>query len=283
MDQIVWQDFPPLRNPVVLSAFEGWGDAGEAASGSIAFLLGEIEESQTLARIDPDEFYDFQARRPVVEITDGGTRSIRWPRIEILGAWMPSHHHDLIAIMAEEPNLKWKAFSELLIDAFRELGANSLVTVGAFLGQVAHTVPVPLIGVSNDKPRLDRHGLMYSGYQGPTGMTGVLNHAGDQAGMDVISIWAAVPHYLANHPNPAATHALVTKIAEVLDLDLSISQLQATALAFMDKVSEAVEASSELGDYVKDLESSSHINFEHDAANELVEEIEEFLQGGPDN
>ena len=274
MSSLQWLDRPVLRDPVALIAFEGWGDAGDSASmAAVRFL--ESADSQLIASFDPDEHYDFQVRRPMVLLNEGGTRRIDWPENElhvVRGA-----ERDLVVMLGEEPNYKWKAFTNELVDALLTLGVKRAVTLGAFIGQVAHTMPVPLVGSATRPDALSLHGLLPSGYQGPTGILGVLNHALGSAGIDVISVWAAVPHYLSNQDYPPAVEALTIKASELLDMSIDIGDLATRSRLFRDTVDQALEDNSELQEYVEQLE--------HDAAEDdgdggelLVEEIEDFLK-----
>ena len=273
MSSLKWLDRPVLNDPLGLVAFEGWGDAGDSASLAVERFL-EVFESELIASFDPDEHYDFQVRRPMVVLNEGGTRRIDWPENDIHVIRAPDH--DLVVLLGEEPNYKWKAFTTELVDALQTLGVTRVVTLGAFIGQVPHTLPVPLIGSSNEPENLSRHGLLPSGYQGPTGILGVLNNALGNAGIECISVWAAVPHYLSNQDYPPAVEALAVKASELLGMSLDMGDLTNRSRQFRDTVDEALEANAELQQYVEQLESEAAD--EDDPAERLVEEIEDFLK-----
>ena len=274
MSSLQWLDRPVLRDPLALIAFEGWGDAGDSASLAAERFL-DTYDSELIATIDPDEHYDFQVRRPMVVLDEGGTRRIDWPENEIHVVRLTER--DLVVLLGEEPNYKWKAFTREVVEALSTLGVTSAVTLGAFIGQVAHTLPVPLIGTATVPDKLALHGLLPSGYQGPTGILGVLNQALGNAGIDVISVWAAVPHYLSNQDYPPAVEALAIKASELLGMSLDIGDLTSRARQFRDTVDEALEENTELQQYVEQLESeAAEEDDEH--AERLVEEIEDFLK-----
>ncbi len=273
MSSLEWLSKPVLNDPIALIAFEGWGDAGDSASLAAGRFL-EANDSEVIASFDPDEHYDFQVRRPMVYLNDGGTRYINWPRNELHVIRRPEV--DLVVLLGEEPNYKWKAFTNELVEALRTLGVTRAVTLGAFIGQVAHTMPVPLIGSSTRPDALALHGLLPSGYQGPTGIVGVLNHALGNAGIDVISVWAAVPHYLSNQDYPPAVEALTIKASELIGLPVDIGDLTTRSRQFRDTVDEALEANSELQRYVEQLEKEAQDD--DDQMVRLVEEIEDFLR-----
>lgn len=274
MSSLQWLDRPVLRDPVALIAFEGWGDAGDSASMAAERFL-ECFDSDLIAAFDPDEHYDFQVRRPMVSLNDGGTRRIEWPESQLHVIHGPER--DLVLMLGEEPNYKWKAFTNELVEAMVALGVQRAVTLGAFIGQVAHTLPVPLVGSATRPDALTLHGLLPSGYQGPTGILGVLNHALGNAGIDVISVWAAVPHYLSNQDYPPAVEALTVKASELLEMSVDIGDLATKSRLFRDTVDQAIEDNSELQEYVEQLEHDASEDDE-DRGEILVEEIEDFLK-----
>ncbi len=272
MSSLQWLDRPVLKDPVAMLAFEGWGDAGESASQAGAEFLSR-HDAELIAVIDSDEHFDFQVRRPIVELNASGIRSISWPRNEI--HFVRAVERDLIVILGEEPHYRWKVFTASLVDALTSLQVSRAVTMGAFIGQVAHTVPVPLVGSATRPDTLAIHGLLVSGYEGPTGIIGVLNQALGNAGIDVISVWAAVPHYLSSQEYPPATEALAVKAAELVGVSLDISELTAATRQFLSTVDSAIEGNVELEEYVERLAQEA----EDDRAGELVEEIEKYLWG----
>lgn len=273
MVSLEWLQRPVLRDPVALIAFEGWGDAGESASqAALAFVEGLGGE--VVATLDPDSHFDFQVRRPIVSLDSAGIRDINWPRNEIHAVRGPER--DLVVVIGEEPHYQWKRFTRELVEALKALGVSRAVTMGAFIGQVAHTLPVPLVGSATRPDALTLHGLLPSGYEGPTGIVGVLNHALGGAGMDVISVWAAVPHYLSNQEYPPATEALAMKASELVGISLEVSELTRASRDFLSTVNEAIEGNEELQEYVGRLEIEA--DEEIVRGTELVEEIEDFLR-----
>jgi len=278
MSSIQWLDRPVLDDPLALIAFEGWGDAGDSASLAAERFLNSAD-NDLIASFDPDEHFDFQVRRPMVFVDESGTRQIDWPENKI--HVVRNRERDLVVVLGEEPNYKWKAFTGDLVEALLALGVSRVVTLGAFIGQVPHTLPVPLVGSSTKPDSLAGHGLLPSGYQGPTGILGVLNQALGNAGIEVISVWAAVPHYLSNQDYPPAVEALTIKASELLGMTVDIGDLTSKSRQFRDTVDEALEANSELLEYVEQLESE--VAEEDEEVDEvegerLVEEIEDFLK-----
>lgn len=273
MASLQWLDRPVLRDPVALMAFEGWGDAGESASQAVTSFI-EHSDAEIIAVIDPDDHFDFQVRRPMVQLDSEGVRSITWPRNEI--HVVRGDERDVVIVLGEEPHYRWKVFTSDLVDALTSLGVSRTITIGAFIGQVAHTLPVPIVGSSTRPDTLALHGLLPSGYEGPTGILGVLNHALGNGGIDVISIWAAVPHYLSNQEYPPATEALAVKAAELAGITLDMGDLALETRQFLSTVEEALEGNDELQKYVERLEEEADVDIEHNE--HLMEEIEDFLR-----
>lgn len=272
MGSLQWLHRPVLDQPVALIAFEGWGDAGESASQAVAEFLERLD-AELCAIIDPEDHFDFQVRRPYVELDPAGIRSISWPRNEIHTA--RGAERDLVIMIGEEPHYRWKTFTNDVIEVMGALGVKRAVTMGAFIGQVAHTMPVPLVGSANRPDELAVHGLLPSGYEGPTGIVGVLNHALGNAGIDVISVWAAVPHYLSNQAYPPATEALVLKASELCGVSIEIGELTTSTRQFLSTVDAAIEGNDELEAYVERLEREAV----DEGSERLMEEIEKYLRG----
>jgi proteasome assembly chaperone (PAC2) family protein len=274
VSSIQWLDRPVLTDPVALIAFAGWGDAGESASQAAERFL-DTYDAELVATFDPDEHFDFQVRRPLVFVDETGARQIEWPENEI--HVVRGLERDLVLVIGEEPNYRWKAFTRDIIDALQTLGVRKTVTLGAFIGQVPHTLPVPLVGSATRPDSLAIHGLVPSGYQGPTGILGVLNNALGAADIEVTSVWAAVPHYLSNQDYPPAVEALAMKASELLGVTVDIGDLASKARQFRATVDEAIEGNDELRQYVEQLENEV-ADEDEDEAESLVNEIEDFLK-----
>jgi proteasome assembly chaperone (PAC2) family protein len=278
MPHLEWVRHPELRSPVAVLAFAGWGDAGDASTDAARHLIASLE-GDAFARIDPDEFYEFQTRRPEVEMTEAGVRTIHWPRNEFHALHHPDG--DLVVVLGEEPHLRWRAFGSAVTEVLHSLGIKRALLLGAFLGQVPHTVPVPLVGSSPNPMLLADNGVSTSHYEGPTGIVGSLTHQLAEAGIATMSVWAAVPHYLSNQPYPPAVYTLVRKAMAILGLSLETSELAAVAAEYTINVDAVISGNEELSEYVKKLEAAideDDDEIHQDPAADLVEEIERFLR-----
>src|SRR4051794_2240509 len=226
MQPLIWDRRPDgLRAPALVCAFTGWNDAGDAASAALSFVGAQFGATR-FARIDPEEFFDFQAQRPKVEITESKTREIVWPDVEIFEARVPRAHRDLVLLQGPEPGMKWKTFCGLIVDLAEALGTQMVVSLGALLADVPHTRPVPVNGLASDDALVERLDLRPTNYEGPTGIVGVLQSMCSDHGIPTASLWASVPHYVAAAPNPKAALALVRKLEGLLGIAVDGGELE---------------------------------------------------------
>lgn len=278
MDHVRRLSRPDLRSPRAVMAWEGWNDACDAASGAAAFVLGAHDDPEPFAVIEPEDFYDFQVRRPIVQIDDGGTRRLSWPITAATG--VDAGRRDLVVVTGDEPNLRWKTYTRTLAGLLADADVDLVVTLGAFIGQVAHTMPVPLVGVATDPALLDGHGLAASRYEGPTGIVGVMLEACREVGIPAVSVWAAVPHYLAANPNPKAMLGLLRTARNLLDVDLDLAELEHVAADFETRVDEAMADNEDFVGYVRRLEQEGgDVVIDPARTARLISEIEDFLRG----
>ena len=270
----------PLTSPVAIAGFEGWNDAGEAASGVINHLA-IAWQATPIGAIDPEEYYDFQVNRPVVEIEDGRTQRLIWPttRISLARAEPSGLPRDVLLIHGIEPNMRWQAFSGELVDGLAGLGVELVIVLGALLAEAAHTRPVPVSVGASDPALVDGSGLSRVDYKGPTGIVGVLQHACSAAGIESVSLWAQVPHYVAQPPSPKATLALLRCVEDVLDLPLPLADLQEEARAWERGVDELAQSDAEVAEYVRTLEEAKDATELPEASGDAIaREFERYLR-----
>jgi proteasome assembly chaperone (PAC2) family protein len=254
VDHIRLDHRPEMRDPVLLAAFRGWNDGGEAATGALAYMR-ERWEARPFASLDPEEFYDFQVTRPTVRLVDGVTRRIEWPEARFSHARVTGR--DIVLFLGTEPNVRWRTFTEAMVEMARDLEVGTAVTLGAFLADVPHTLPPPVTGSAGDERRAAELGLSTSRYEGPTGIVGVLHDAFAGAGLPSASLWAAVPHYLPGGPNPKAARALVEKASAYLGVPIDTDTLERAGDSWASEVSSQVEENPELAAYVQRLEEAA--------------------------
>src|SRR5947209_3553000 len=244
---------PELRAPVLVAAFRGWNDGGQGASLAAGYLA-KAWEAERFAEIDAEDFYDFQATRPMVTLEDGETRKLEWPDNGFFHARVPGSSRDAVILIGTEPNLRWRTFGDLVLGLAQELGVDRIVTFGSLLADVPHTRPSPVTAAATDPQMVEELGLEPSRYEGPTGIVGVLLDAARKAAIPSLSLWAAVPHYVSLAPSPRAALSLVRRFGELLQVDVDGTELEQAADEYSEQVSEAVSSDADTASYVEELE-----------------------------
>lgn len=272
---------PQLRSPIMLVAFEGWNDAGDAATGAIEHLL-EVWDAEEIAAYEPEDYYDFQVNRPVAELTEVRgvpTRDIIWPTTRVSVARLPHQNRDVVLVRGIEPSMRWKSFCSELLSLAHDLEVTELVTLGALLADSPHTRPIPISGTASGTVSTKRFGLEPSTYEGPTGIVGVLQDACLRADIPAASLWAAVPHYVSQPPCPKATLALINRLEDLLDLTIELGDLPEEAKAWELGVDELAREDSEVGDYVRNLELAKDASDLPEASGEAIaRDFERYLR-----
>lgn len=255
MDVIRRHHAPQLRRPIAIIAFGGWNDACDVASTAADFMLDAHESTDLFAELEPDQFYDFQQQRPTIDIRDGVTKSLKWPRVTFHAVHRPDDRRDLVIVSGQEPNFQWKTFARSLVEELAEVGVEEALMMGAFVGAVGHREPVTLSGVGTDAVSVIRSGLQSSSYRGPTGILGVVQGACRESGIRSLSMWAPTPPYLAGNPYPRGVLALVEKVADITNLHIDTAELIAVDAEYTQKVDEAIENSgAEIDEYLDELD-----------------------------
>src|SRR5437899_2256236 len=255
MQPLIWDRRPDgLRAPALVCAFQGWNDAGDAASNAVSFLASSLRASR-FARVESEEFFDFQANRPCIRFTDSRQREIVWPGVEVFEALAPKAPRDLVLVQGVEPSMRWRAFCTQLIDLAEALGVQLVVSLGALLGDIPHTRPVALTGHASDPALSERLGIASSTYEGPTGIVGVLHGGCIQAGLPSASLWAAVPHYVAAAANPSAALALLRRLEGLIGVSVDVSELESAAADYERQVARAVQGDPHIQAFGQRLEA----------------------------
>ena len=252
-DELRIGERPSLERPVLITAFRGWNDGGQGASLAGAYLA-RLWGAEQFAEIDPEEFFDFQATRPMVSLTEGTSRKLEWPENLLFHARIPDAGRDALLLLGVEPNLRWRRFTGLIVELATDLGVDLVVTLGALLADVPHTRPAPVTGSASDPELVEELGLQLSRYEGPTGIVGVLHDACRSAGLPSVSLWAAVPHYVSLAPSPKAALALCERLGGVIGTPVDTSELAEAAESYQRQVTEAVASDEETAAYVEELE-----------------------------
>ncbi|MFD9126125.1 PAC2 family protein [Kitasatospora sp. NPDC059571] len=272
------EDVPELIDPVMICAFEGWNDAGDAASAAVGHL-DETWGGKVFAALDAEDYYDFQVNRPTIWL-DGGVRRITWPttRLSVVRVNEPKTR-DLVVVRGIEPSMRWRSYCNELLGFAHELGVELVVILGALLGDTPHSRPVPVSGVTSDAALARTLDLEESKYEGPTGIVGVLQEACAHAGVPAVTLWAAVPHYVAQPPNPKATLALINKLEDLLDLRIPPGELAEDSRAWQLGVDQLAAEDSEVAEYVQQLEEAQDTAELPEASGDAIaREFERYLR-----
>ena len=261
-------------------AFNGWNDAGEAATGAISHLMGAYGNQENLiAESESEEFYDYQQIRPMVFIDNSKIRQLKWPTTKVFALYTPHLDFDIVLVKGPEPSFKWQTFSAQLLDLFDDLEVELVITLGALLADTPHTRPISVTGTSANPDLAERIGFDVSRYEGPTGILGAIQDSCQQRDLDACSLWAAIPHYASGSPSPKATMALIDELSDFFEITLPVGDLPEASKAWEIAVTQLAEEDSEISEYVKQLEADKDdIDLEETTGDEIAKELERFLR-----
>ena len=269
---------PPLRSPIMIFAFGGWNDAGEAATGAVSHLLNSWEHT-LIGRFDPEEFYDFQVNRPMVFVDDSKIRKITWPTTEVFGILTPQFEFDLVVVKGLEPSMRWKRFTSDLLDLADDLEVSMILTTGSLLADTPHSRPISVSGSGSHRDIAKRLGVEVSRYDGPTGILGILQEAAERRGIDAISLWAAIPHYASAPPSAKATLALVNALEDFLNISIPLGNLADESKLWESGIDAMAQEDSDLKEYIRQLEASKDETELPEATGEsIAREFERYLR-----
>ena len=283
MDSLTWEgDLPNLRSPVLVCAFRGWNDAAAAASTALTTVADSLD-GELIARIDPEDYFDFQSTRPTISLEEGQTRKIEWPENNLYAVPVPTADRDLVLLDGTEPNLRWRTFAETIATAADALDVELMVTLGALIAEVSHTLPVPITGLASSQQLVDELELERSNYEGPTGITGVVHDLCRQTGIESASLWAAVPHYVAAVPNPKAALALLRRLEGLTGIAVEASDLEEETADYEEQIGRAVAANPEIEELVSRIEAEqvdllTAEGTELPSADSIAREFQRFLR-----
>ncbi len=282
MDSLTWEgDLPHLRSPVMVCAFRGWNDAAAAASTALGAVANSLD-AELIAQVDPEDYFDFQSTRPTITMDEGQTRRIDWPENNVFAVRVPSADRDLVLLDGTEPNLRWRTFSETIATVADALGVEMIITLGALIAEVSHTLPVPITGLASSAELVEELELERSNYEGPTGIVGVVHDLCRRNGIDSASLWAAVPHYVAAVPNPKAALALLRRLEGLTGIAVEASELEEETADYEEQIGRAVAANPEIEELVSRIEAEQVDLLDEEGdlpnADTLAREFQRFLR-----
>jgi proteasome assembly chaperone (PAC2) family protein len=274
---------PDVSSPIVVCAFAGWNDGGEAATTAARYVRDRWG-ARRFASIDPEDFFDFQVNRPTVHLEDGVARRFEWPACEYFHARVAGC--DIVLFIGVEPNNRWRSFVESVLSVPRDLGARLLVTLGAFLADVPHTRPAPVTAASTDARWIGRLDIEPSRYEGPTGIVGVLHESARSLGLPTVSLWGAAPHYLPSGTNPKVALSLLNKLQQVLEIPIDTDDVETAVAIWETQVRDAIGEDENLVSYVARLEEATARDTslgQIPSGDQIAEELERFLRDNPED
>jgi len=264
---------------LLVVAFEGWNDAGEAASGAVNTLKEQLEVLPIL-EVEPEDYFDYQFNRPTVALDENGRRVLSWPAVTFYGP-VVAEAASVYLLTGSEPSRGWKTFTGEVLDAIEANGIGGIVFLGAMLADVPHTRPIStFVSTENDELRA-RLGIERSSYEGPVGILSVLADAAEKVGIPTVSIWASVPHYVHNAPSPKATLALIDKLEEITDLVIPRGDLLDEAQAWETGIDALASDDDDMSSYIEQLEQARDTVDSPEASGDAIaEEFERYLRRG---
>ena len=285
MDGLIEHESHDLKLPTMITAFAGWPDAAEAATRAIRYLVRKLP-AKKFAEIDPEEFYDFTVTRPHTRINRRGQRVIRWPRNDFYYYQDEDESRSLLLFVGTEPNLRWRAYSNLITQTAVRSNVELVISLGALLDAVPHTRVPRITGRASSATLTGKAkwlGIQNSGYQGPTGIHTAFTDACNSNGLEHASIWGHSPHYVETSPNPRVSLALLDKLRSLVDFDVDLKELELAGEAFGEDVSKAIAKRSDVSAYVSKLErrydaSRRPEDEEMPEPDDMVRELERFLR-----
>jgi hypothetical protein len=285
---------------LLVVAFEGWNDAGEAASGAVR-TLKELLDLYPIAEVDPEDYFDYQFNRPSVAPDENGDRQLVWPGVTIYGPTKPNsapvkgiaddaglgvsadNGSNIYLLLGTEPSRGWKTFTSEILDVIETNDITSIVFLGAMLADVPHSRPISVFTSSENADVRAKLGLERSGYEGPVGILSVLGDAAEKAGILTMSIWASVPHYVHNAPSPKATLALIDKLEEIVDVVIPRGELVTEAAAWESGIDALAGDDDDMASYIEQLEQARDTVDSPEASGEAIaQEFEKYLRRGGD-
>ncbi|GAA1461400.1 PAC2 family protein [Nocardiopsis exhalans] len=267
-----------LVEPVMVAAFEGWNDAGEAASLAVEHL-SEKWGAKELCALAPDDYYDFQVTRPRMTVADGRLTSMEWPTTRVRVVRPPGSRRDVVLVTGPEPNMRWRSYSADLLAIARELGVRRAVILGSLLADAPHTRPIPVTGMSSPLELGTRYGLEAATYSGPTGIVGVVHDTFSSAGVETVSLWAAIPHYVAQPPCPKATLALLSWVQDFLETEVPLGDLPEDSVSWEASVNDLTAEDEDIAAYVRGLEEAKDtVELPEASGDAIAQEFERYLR-----
>ncbi|MDU0368668.1 PAC2 family protein [Microbacterium sp. NPDC089180] len=270
-----------LGRRIIVAAFDGWNDAGEAASAAAALLRADAEY-EVVHTVDPELYFDYQYTRPQIGLDAEGRRTLTWPEAKLLRPTERSGDAEIWLLVGVEPARAWQAFAAEFIDVALREDVTGFVALGSMMSDVPHTRPISVFAGSDNDGVRQSLGLERSLYEGPVGILSAIGHASEQVGIPTASLWASVPHYVAGHtPSPKATLALLEKLEAITGITVPRGDLESESRQWEASIDAAAADDEEMSDYIRQLEQTRDTWDSPEASGDAIaQEFERYLRRG---
>ncbi|WP_375384432.1 PAC2 family protein [uncultured Microbacterium sp.] len=272
-----------LGRRVLVAAFDGWNDAGEAASAAIS-LLREEGSYEPVFAVDPELYFDYQYTRPQMTSDADGARTLRWPEATLLRPTKALRGTQVWLLTGVEPARAWQAFASEFVDVALREDITGFIGLGSMMSDVPHTRPISIFAGSDNEQVRSSLDLERSTYEGPVGILSVLTHAAETAGIPSATLWASVPHYVAGHtPSPKATLALLDRLEDLTGAQIPRGDLASESVAWEASIDAAAADDEEMTEYIRQLERTRDTWDSPEASGDAIaQEFERYLRRGGD-
>ncbi len=284
---------------VLIAAFEGWSDAG-AATSTVLQHLAALTGAELLHAIGADGFVDYQVHRPKVSFNAHGQRVLEWPETRLYGTVQRPGTDteprkdtirringtpvtDIFMLAGVEPARDWNAFADEVVDLVDIWQIDTVILIGSLFSDSPHSRPIITTLSSEDADLRARLGAERSDYEGPAGITTVLDIALAEAGVPSMTLWAQVPHYVHSSPSPKATLAILDKLEELLDVVIPRGNLLAEATEWEANIDRVAASDEDMSNYIRTLEAARDAAASPETTGEAIaHEFEKYLNIEPD-
>ena len=246
--------WPDLKAPLLIAGFDGWGNALDVSRGMAAFLIRKLQ-AQSFAGINPDIFYLYDINRPEVEIEAGTLKHLAPPGGTFYASRIETGPNDLVILEAVEPNLQWYRFADELFSLCRQLGVETVITLGSMYDSVLHTDRI-ISGIASHPEvlsRLKQKNVIPVSYQGPSAVHSTLQSEGVKRGFQCISLWCHCPYYLQNTEHYGMMSHLGAVLSFLGQFELDTKDIDARWEEREDHIEDIIEKSLELKTIVNEI------------------------------
>ena len=251
---IHFKGLPQLKNPVLIAGFDGWGNALNISNGMAAYLIQRLK-AKNFADLDPDTFYRYDEQRPVVDIADGKLNTLTPPSGSFYAVETEADQSDLIILKANEPNLQWFRFVDLLFSICQKLQVRTIITLGSMYDNVLHTDRI-FSGIASSQEMLSelkQKRINPITYQGPSAIHSIIQSEGAKKGFECISLWSHCPYYLQGTTHFGILSYLGEVIAEMVGFQLDTLDLQDNWKTLEEQINTLIDSNGELQSLISNL------------------------------